>query len=170
MPKGTASLARLIESLDRNAIAARQHNYNTYGPLDPNDIALLAGFVTATAELVKILKRRSPKVQNRQGSSTPVQPTFPQDPDYSGGSTESKDSNRSNDSAGSTDSKAEHFTHQYAYQFLLATVNAFGLIHESKHDVPWIHPDLSMFITTYDLFVSMQLTSVQKILCGPDLG
>jgi hypothetical protein len=144
-------IARLIEAFDMNAIASGQFKFAAYQGLDLDDVALIANFVSATEELVKILMRR-PGAKTGQSVTTPVRPTFPQDPDYSGESTKSKDSN---DSAGSADSKPEHFTHIYAYQFVLATLNAFERIHENRVDILWIHSSLSKFITTYDLIVSM---------------
>jgi hypothetical protein len=150
MPKGTTFIARLIEGFDMNAIASGQVDFAVYQGLDLNDVVLIGNFASATAQLAKILQRR-PIAQKGRRSSTPVQPTFPQDPDYSGGSTESKNSN---DSAGSTDSKPEHFTHQYAFQFVDVTVNAFRRIHKNNIDIRWINSALSKFITTYDLFYS----------------
>jgi len=115
-----------------NAIASDQKFDYAATELVPGDIAALALFVTAAKELAKVILKRAP-LPTRHGSqpTTPVQPTFPANADYSKEST---------GSGGSADSKPEHYTDRYAYDFTRATM---GALEDHVENIPWISSRLS---------------------------
>jgi hypothetical protein len=103
---GINAISDGIEALDLQAIADQT--------LDLDTLNLVMGsFVTANEELSKILRRR--EASSLEPRTPPNRTTVPANPKYSGESTESANS------WSSSDSRAEHFTHQFAYQFINAS-------------------------------------------------
>jgi len=132
---GINLFAHHIAQFDMNSIASgQQFDYKATG-LEVDDAVKLGLFVTAAEELAKIiLKRTSLPTSRMSQPTTPVQPTFAANPDYS------KDSTSSDQSAGSADSKAEHYTDRYAYDFTRATIMT---LRDHVENIPWISSRLS---------------------------
>ena len=106
--QGMAAVSNEIRTLNLNAIATPTFD------LDSLSSHTLAVFAVANRELIKILQRKSDV--SSSGPSTPqFRTTVPANPNYSGGSAGSKDSWTSGDS------KDEHYTHTFAYQFINAS-------------------------------------------------
>jgi len=97
-------------------------------PVDIDNFpAVMVPFVTANEELIKILRSR--QTPSLQPCTPPNQTTVPANPKYSG------DSIGSADSWSSSDSREEHFTHQFAYQFITASRRAVG---KQLREIPWL--------------------------------
>jgi hypothetical protein len=110
------------------AIADNTVDFDTLGPM--------GSFVTANEELVKILRRR--EASPLEPRTPPNQTTVPTNPQYSGESTESADS------WSSSDSRPEHFTHQFAYQFVNASRQA---IKKQLWKIPWLRGSCNELIS-----------------------
>jgi hypothetical protein len=127
-----------IEVLDLKAIAD-----NTV------DIDLLPSsmvpFVTANEELVKILRRRETSPLDPR--TPPNQTTVPANPKYSGESIESADS------WSSSDSRAEHFTHLFAYQFVNASKRA---VKKQLWKIPWLKESCNELIGRLTNLISLR--------------
>ena len=94
---------------------------------------VLGSFVSANKELIKILRRRENPPP--QPHTPPNRTTVPANPNYSGGSTDSASSGSSSDSWSSADSRPEHFTHQFVYQFINASQQA---VEAQLGRIPWL--------------------------------
>jgi hypothetical protein len=124
---GVKTISDGLESLDLKAIANQT--------LDLESLSLSMGslgfvmvpFVTANEELIKILRRR--ETSHLDPRTPPTQTTVPANPKYSGESTESTDS------WSSSDSRPEHFTHLFAYQFVNASRRA---VQKQLGKIPWL--------------------------------
>ena len=128
---GLKTITECIESFDIGARADRKIDIDTVpGSVVP--------FVTANEELIKILRRReSPPL----GPCTPPhQTTVPADPKYSGDSVESASS------WSSSDSREEHFTHQFAYQFVNASRRA---VERQLQEIPWLLESCNELISRF---------------------
>jgi len=127
---GVKTIAECIESFDLGAGVDRNVDIDTVpGSAVP--------FVTANEELVKILRRKSPP----SGLCTPPhQTTVPANPKYSG------DSVGSASSWSSSDSREEHFTHQFAYQFVNASRRAVG---RQLQEIPWLLESCNELISRF---------------------
>jgi hypothetical protein len=130
---GVKTISDGIEKLNLKAIEDQSLDLDSLN-------AVMGNFVTANEELVKILQRRKNKPLESQ--TPPNQATTPSNPRFSGESTDSTDS------WSSTDSKPEHFTHLFAYQFinasLLAMKKEFG-------SIPWLKESFKKLINRLTL-------------------
>jgi hypothetical protein len=124
-----------IANFDLNAIANGQFDYSPFLGWHPADSGIISRFIAATEELVKILQKRTTHPTGSR-PPTPIRRTILPDPKYSDGSVQSIES------LDSTDSKGEHYTQQYVYTFVNATLAA---LQNEIGEIPWISSRLSKF-------------------------
>jgi hypothetical protein len=110
------------------AIADNTVDFDTLG-------LVMGSFVTSNEELVKILRRREASLLEPR--TPPNQTTVPTNPKYSGESIESADS------WSSSDSRPEHFTHLFAYQFVNASRHA---IKKQLGKISWLRESCNELI------------------------
>jgi hypothetical protein len=113
---GVKTISDGIEALDLKAIADKTFDLDAMSLVMGSLSWVMGSFVTANEELIKILRRRETSPLDPR--TPPNRTTVPPNPKYSGESIESVDSWTS------SDSRAEHFTHQFVYQFVNASLQS----------------------------------------------
>jgi hypothetical protein len=103
-------------------------------------------FVMANQELIKILRRR--EASSLETRTPPNKTTIPANPKFSAEST------ASSDSWSSSDSRAEHFTHQFAYQFINASLLS---VKTCIGNIPWLQQSCNELISRFNSSVFVQL-------------
>jgi hypothetical protein len=135
---GTNAISDGIEALDLKAIADKTFDLESLS-LSMGSLGLvMVLFVTANEELIKILRRRETSPLDPR--TPPDQTTVPPNPKYSGESIESADSWTS------SDSRAEHFTHQFVYQFTNASLQA---IQRQLGKISWLIESCNELISRF---------------------
>jgi hypothetical protein len=135
---GVKTISDGIEALDLKAIADKTFNLDAMSWVMGSLSWVMGSFVTANEELIKILRRR--ETSPLDPCTPPNQTTVPSNPKYSGGSIESADSWTS------SDSRAEHFTHQFVYQFVNASLQA---IQRQLGKISWLIESCNELISRF---------------------
>ena len=132
---GVKTISEGIETFDLKAAAENTVDIDTLP-------ASMVPFVTANEELIKILRRR--ETPSLQPCTPPNQTTVPANPKYSGNSIESAES------WSSSDSRAEHFTHLFGYQFINASRRAVG---RQLQKIPWLLEGCNELISRFGTYL-----------------
>jgi hypothetical protein len=136
---GVSTISDGIDALDLKAIANKTLDLDTLSLMMGSLSLVMGSFVTANRELLKIIQRR--EASTLEPRTPPAQTTIPSNPNFSGESTDSSNS------WSSSDSKAEHFTHQFAYQFINASLIA---VEKQLGTIPWLKESCNELISTWD--------------------
>jgi hypothetical protein len=128
---GVKTISDGIKMLDLKAVADKTVDIDMIP-------SLMVPFVTANNQLIKILRRR--ETSPLDPHTPPNQTTVPLNPKYSGESIESSDSWTS------SDSRAQHFTHQFVYQFVDASLEA---IQKQLGKISWLKESCNELISRF---------------------